>query len=106
MLHTLWEYLQHHHRTVGIWGDSLTFLGGLLLSAEALFKKKDRLTLASIATVVKLFPGAEDGKGKKLATTTAEDKQLKRWEKIAKLGCRTPYPRLPPVAAPPNLGIV
>ncbi|MGH9595915.1 MAG: hypothetical protein ACRD3K_03865, partial [Edaphobacter sp.] len=74
------------HRTVGIWGDSLTFLGGLLLSAEALFKKKDRFTLASIATVVKLFPGAEDGKGNKLTTTTEEDKQLKRWETVAKWG--------------------
>jgi hypothetical protein len=86
MLDTLWAFLQQHHRPVGIWGDSLTFLGGLLLSAEALFKKKDRLTLASIAIVVKLFPGAEDGNGKKLATTTEEDKQLRRWEKVAKLG--------------------
>jgi hypothetical protein len=32
MLHALLECLQHHHRTAGIWGDSLTFLGGLLFS--------------------------------------------------------------------------
>jgi hypothetical protein len=86
MLHHLWECFQHHHKTVGIWGDSLTFLGGLLLSAEALFKKKDRLTLASIATVVKLFPNAEDGAGNKLGTSAVEDKQLQRWERVAKWG--------------------
>jgi hypothetical protein len=86
MLHTLWECLRQHHRTVGIWGDSLTFLGGLLLSAEALFKKKDRLAVAVKGTVAKFFPGAEDSGGNKVSPTTTEEKQVNLWGLVAKAG--------------------
>ena len=86
MLPHLWEYIHNHHRCVGIWGDSLTFAGGLLLSAEALFKKKDRLTIAVKGAVATFFPGAEGKSGTKVSITDTEEKQLNRWALVAKAG--------------------
>jgi hypothetical protein len=86
MLTQLLEFIHTNHRCVGIWGDSLTFAGGLLLSAEALFKKKDRLTIAVKGTVATFFPGAEDNSGKKVSPTDTEKKQLNRWDLVAKAG--------------------
>ena len=86
MLPHLWEFIHANHRCVGIWGDSLTFAGGLLLSAEALFKKKDRLTIAIKGTVSRLFPGAEDKVGKTVSQSDEEKKQLNRWDLVAKVG--------------------
>jgi hypothetical protein len=86
MLTQLWEFIHNHHRSVGIWGDSLTFAGGLFLSAEALFKKKDRLAIAVKSTVATLLPGAEEKSGEKVSPTDEEKKQLNRWDFVAKGG--------------------
>jgi hypothetical protein len=86
MLIQLWEFIHNHHRTVGIWGDSLTFAGGMLLSAEALFKKKDRLVIAVKGAVATFFPGAENKSGKKVSVSSTEEKQLNRWAFVAKAG--------------------
>jgi hypothetical protein len=86
MLPHLWNFIRTNHRCVGIWGDSLTFAGGLLLSAEALFKKKDLLTIAIKGNVARLFPGAEDKGGKTVSQSDEEKKQLNRWDLITKAG--------------------
>jgi hypothetical protein len=80
------EFVHNHHKCVGIWGDSFTFLGGLLLSAEALFKKKDRLAIAVKGTVATFFPGAEDSGGKKVSPSVTEEKQVNLWDLAAKGG--------------------
>ena len=86
MLPHLWEFIHANHRCVGIWGDSLTFAGGLLLSAEALFKKKDRLAIAIKTTVATLLPGAEEKSGNTVSPSDEEKKQLNRWDLVAKAG--------------------
>jgi hypothetical protein len=86
MLDSIWEFLKIHHKGVGIWGDSLSFIGGLMLAAEALFQKKDRLAIAVKGTVARLFPGAEDSEGNKVSTNATEEKQVDLWELVAKWG--------------------
>jgi hypothetical protein len=86
MWHDIWELLKLHHQCVGITGDSITFIGGLMLSAEALFKKKDRRTIAIKGTVSRLFPGAEDKGGVTVSATETEERQVNFWEGVAKAG--------------------
>ena len=80
------ELVLAHRKCLGISGDSLTFLGGLLLALEALGKKNERISIAIVRTTAKYFVQAEDEDGRKVSPEAAEEAWVKRWHLIAQLG--------------------
>jgi hypothetical protein len=80
------EFVFAHRRCLGITGDSLTFLGGILLALEALWKKRERTSIATKKTTAKFFPGAEDESGKSINPEQTEEKWVNRWHWIAQVG--------------------
>ncbi len=75
-----------HRKYLGISGDSLTFLGGLLLALEALWKKSERISIAVKTTTARYFPKAEDAAGKSISPETTEETWVNRWHLISQLG--------------------
>ncbi len=86
----MWEALQllltGHRKAFEITGDSLTFLGGMLMAAEALWKTTERIAIATTNTFLKYFPDAEDRGGRPVSTKQVEERWQKRWSFTAKLG--------------------
>lgn len=78
--------LARYPKAIGIAGDSLTFLGGLLLSAEALWKKTEREAIAVKETTVKYFPQAEDQAGRPVSPSEVEKQWFRRWDAASKAG--------------------
>jgi hypothetical protein len=83
---TAQEWVVANKRPLGIWGDSLTFLGGVLLAAEALGKKSERISIAIVKTTAKYFVQAEDKAGNKINPETTEEAWVNRWHRISQLG--------------------
>jgi hypothetical protein len=71
---------------LGIAGDSLTFAGALLLAAEALWKKTERIAIATKKTVIAYFPDAEDREGNPISANSVEQKWSNIWDFAAKAG--------------------
>ena len=82
----LQEFVTGHHKGLGILGDSLTFFGGLLLALEALWKKRERTSIATKKTTAKFFPQAEDESGKSINPEYTEEQWVNRWHWIAQAG--------------------
>lgn len=80
------EWVAANKRPLEILGDSLTFLGGLLLAAEALWKKTERIAVATKRTTAKYFPAAEDEQGNRINPSEEEEKWFERWHALAKAG--------------------
>jgi len=89
----MWEsahaLLTEHPKALGVIGDSLTFTGGLLLAAEALWKKTERIAIATKETIVKYFPRAEDEQGNPISPTSVEQRWLSLWNFASKAGAIT-----------------
>ncbi len=75
-----------HPKAIGIIGDSLTFVGSVLLSLEALFKQTERLSVDTKKTIVKFFPSAEELEGDAVDPELVEKKWLKLWGWASKAG--------------------
>jgi hypothetical protein len=86
LLKSVQEFVVAHRKCLGISGDSLTFLGGLLLALEALWKKSERISIAVKKTTAKDFPHAEDAAGKSINPEDTEQKWVNRWHLISQLG--------------------
>lgn len=86
----MWESIHAlligHPKALGVLGDSFTFIGSLLMAAEALWKKTERIAIATKKTIVKYFPTAEDEKGKPVSPTVVEEKWSNRWNVASKSG--------------------
>jgi hypothetical protein len=86
----MWEAIQSlltgHRKAFEITGDSLTFLGGMLMAAEALWKTTERIAIATTNTFLKYFPDAEDRTGRPIESKQVEETWQKRWSFTAKLG--------------------
>jgi hypothetical protein len=86
----MWEamlsLLTGHRKAFEIAGDSLTFIGGMLMAAEALWNTTERIAIATAKSFLKYFPEAEDRTGAPLATEQVEEVWRKRWNITAKLG--------------------
>ena len=86
----MWEDLQSlltaHRKAFEITGDSLTFGGGMLMAAEALWKTTERIAIATTNTFLKYFPDAEDRRGRHLDPKNVERKWQKLWSATAKWG--------------------
>ena len=89
MLDFAQEFVVAHRRCIGIAGDSLTFLGGLLLALEALGKKREWISIATKRTVARYFPRAEDESGKSINPVKTEEDWVDRWHLIAQIGAVT-----------------
>lgn len=86
MLDSISELVQAWKRAFGIFGDSLTFLGGLLLALEALYKKSDRQAIEDRQSILDLFPTAQDENGNPLSISDLDKSLVSRWQAIARLG--------------------
>jgi len=86
----MWEsahaLLTEHRKAIGVLGDSLTFAGSLLMAAEALWKKTERIAIGTKKTIVKYFPTAEDEQGKPVSPTSVEERWLSLWNFASKAG--------------------
>lgn len=89
----MWESLQQfvvaHKKAVGVFGDSITFVGSLILSLEALFKKT---TLVSIQRKQKLLERTKYLKsrsGENVTREQIEDKWIDLWLRLSKIGIVT-----------------
>jgi hypothetical protein len=86
MWQVIQEFVVAHRRALGIAGDSLTFFGGLLLAAEALWKKTERTAIATKRTTARFFPHAEDAAGKQISPSDTEEKWFNRWHLLSQAG--------------------
>lgn len=86
LLQSAHEFVFAHRRCLGITGDSLTFLGGMLLALEALLKRRERTSIATKRTIAKFFPDAEDESGKSINPEKTEEKWVNRWHWVAQVG--------------------
>jgi hypothetical protein len=82
----LHDLLIEHPKALGIAGDSLTFLGGLLLAAEALWKKRERTAIATKETTAQYFPNAEDREGNPISPSEVEQRYADTWDAMSKIG--------------------
>lgn len=82
----LQEFVAVHHKGLGILGDSLTFLGGLLLAIEALWKRTERISIATVRTTARYFVQAEDKAGNKINPEKTEENWVNRWHHFAQAG--------------------
>jgi hypothetical protein len=81
------EVLKHHPRALGITGDSITFIGGIFLAIDALFKKEEQIHLAAEKLIAKDFgESAQNKEGGHLDPTRTEEKTLARSVIYAKIG--------------------
>lgn len=78
--------LHAQHKTFGVIGDSLTFVGGLLLAAEVLFRKTEHTAIAAKDTIVKYFPDAQDADGKPISPSDEEKRWAARWDLCSRIG--------------------
>ena len=86
LLQSAQTFVVEHRKCVGVFGDSLTFLGGVLLALEALWKKSERTSIAVKKTTAKYFPQAEDESGNTISPEAAEEKWVNRWHRVSQLG--------------------
>jgi len=75
-----------HRKGFEILGDSLTFAGSLLLAAEALWKKTERIAIARKTTIVNFFPTLQDAQGKPDTPEAVERRWFTLWTVFAKFG--------------------
>lgn len=80
------EFAVAHRRSLGITGDSLTFVGGLLLAIEALWKRTERISIATVRTTAKYFVQAEDKAGNKINPEKTEEAWVNLWHRISQVG--------------------
>jgi hypothetical protein len=78
--------LTQHPKALGVLGDSLTFLGSLLLALEALLKQTERISIDRKRTIVSHFKHAVDVRGNPIDPQAVEQKWLKLWAFASKAG--------------------
>jgi hypothetical protein len=80
------SFLKVHPKFLGITGDSLTFLGSILLILEALFKKVQFVSVDQDKVIVKYFPYAEDAGGRRLSPRMTEENWMMLWLVVSRVG--------------------
>ena len=80
------EFAVAHRKCLGVAGDGLTFAGGVLLALEALGKKSERISIATVKTTAKYFVQAEDKAGNKINPQATEEAWVNRWHRAAQFG--------------------
>ena len=85
----MWQETQlvaHHPKWPGIVGDSLTFLGSILLTLEALFRPAQNLSVDRKGTIVKYFKTAERADGEKLKPEDVKRGWEVLWTRCNRIG--------------------
>jgi hypothetical protein len=89
----MWENLQPflvaHKKGVGIFGDSITFAGSLILSCEALFKKTERVSIGRKRKLIEHTPYLKSRSGESVTNEQIENKWVDLWLFLSKAGILT-----------------
>lgn len=79
-------FLLAHKKAVGILGDSITFIGSLILSAEALFKKTQIISTARKRKLIARTPHLKSLSGQLVTDGQVENEWVNLWVLLAKIG--------------------
>jgi hypothetical protein len=86
----MWDSAQpffvEHKKAVGIFGDSITFLGSVLLSLEALLKKTERIKVAGKRKLLKNTHFLGTRSGETVTDEQIENRWVNIWSAVSKWG--------------------
>jgi hypothetical protein len=89
----MWESLPQlllaHTKAVGIIGDSITFAGSLILALEAIFKKKERVSVKNKRNLLKHTPYLKSRSGESVTNEQIEDNWIDFWSHLSMAGIIT-----------------
>lgn len=86
MWESLVQFLAAHKKGVGVFGDSITFAGSLVLSLEALCKKTERISTERKKKLLERTPYLKSKTGENVSVEMIENKWDALWTLLAKWG--------------------